>query len=568
VLVLAFGGLYWALCKGSGWPVPQLVTVYCGALFVCCMVCHGELYRLRPDPSHLTAFYLMIAAGGALGGAFVAIAAPVLFTGYYELHWGVLACGLLFLLVCVTDLRAASAVPGIVSSHRWHGSVCVTLAFAVVALGTLLWFKRDKYPTLVFASRNFYGVLRVFDERVQDPQQHIRGLMHGQIWHGWQFVDPEQAKKPTLYYSEQSGIGLALSALPTSARRIGVVGLGVGSLAAYARPGDQFRFYEINPEVQRIATSRFTCLSACKGQVEVAPGDARLSLEREPPQGFDLLALDAFSGDAVPAHLLTREAFEVYGRHLKTNGVIAVHISNPFLDLEPVLINVARHFGYRVAAVEYLPSPDQWCLLPSLWVLLTRDTGLLDTPAIRDAARPLEAGSQQVPLWTDDFTSLFQIVKSGAGPQVEPGAAQADLDLAGRLTEQGNLAGAIAQYRRVLTAHPDLIVALNNLAWLLATSPDASLRHGPEAIQLAERACRLTRYCEARLVGTLAAAYAEGGRFPDAIAAAQKACARATGDPVLLERNRQLLELYRNGQPYHEPPPAGLGVTTKALPSS
>jgi len=548
-LIAALGGVCWAMSSGNEWPLWRLVAVYSGALFVCCMVCHGELYRRRPDPSRLTGFYLMIAAGGALGGLFVAVAAPLLFTGYYELHWGLLLCGLLVLLVWVTG----RSPPGLLSDRNWHGAACVGLALGVAALGGALWSRREKFPTDVFASRNFYGVLRVFEERIGAPKEHILGLMHGRIWHGWQFVDPEQATWPTLYYSQQSGIGLALNALPAGPRRIGIVGLGIGTLADYARAGDYFRFYEINPEVQRIANSRFTCLARCAGKVEVAPGDARLSLEREPPQQFDLLALDAFSSDAIPAHLLTREAFELYARHLKPNGVIAVHISNPYLDLEPVLVNVARHFGYRLAVVETIPGPDQWWLLPSLWVLLTHDRAMLDSPVISDAARPEETDSERVPLWTDDFTSVFRILRPPPEAQLDPGVAEADLGMAGRMTEQGNIAGAILRYRLVLKTRPNLVVALNNLAWLLATTHDASLRNGAQAVQLAERACRLTHFCPPRLVGTLAAAYAEAGRFPEAIATAQKACARAVNDPALLERNQQLLELYRKGQPYREP---------------
>jgi hypothetical protein len=559
-LLAAFGLVCWAFLRGSFWPVWRLVAVYSGALFVCCMVCHGELYRLRPEPRRLTSFYLMIAAGGALGGLFVAVGAPLLFRGYYELQWGLLACGLLFLLISVRARfpaqprqETALAPAGSGSSGLgWQSLACVVAALAVVVVGVLIGLRRDRYPTQVYSSRNFYGVLRLFEERIQDPQQHILGLMHGHVWHGWQFRDPGQAKKPTLYYNEQSGVGLALSALRGGGRRIGVVGLGIGTLASYARPGDCMRFYEINPEVERIAASPFTCLSRCRGKVELAPGDARLSLEREPPQQFDLLVLDAFSSDAIPAHLLTREAFELYARHLKTNGVIAVHISNPYLDLEPVLGNAARSMGYAIAAIEFLPRPNQWWLLPSLWVLLSHDRSLIDSPTIRDAARPLQPDCERVRLWTDDFTSVFPLLKPKDPAEVEPGAAQADLDRATRLAEQGNLAQAVAQYRLVLKAHPNLVVALNNLAWLLATSPDATVRNGPEAVQCAEKACRLTRYCVPRLVGTLAAAYAETGRFPEAVATARKACARAGDEPALLKRNRELLEMYRKGQAFHE----------------
>jgi len=173
------------------------------------------------------------------------------------------------------------------------------------------------------------------------------------------------------------------------------------------------RIYEINPQVQRVATSWFTYLPHCKGKVEVALGDARLSLEREPPQRFDLLVLDAFSSDAIPVHLLTKEAFEVYERHLNTNGVIAVHISNHYLDLEPVVVNLARHFGYKLAAIDYddTDSEGDWWLYSSTWILLTRDQRIIASSAIHAAAYKVNTNSTKVPLWTDDFTSLFQVLK-------------------------------------------------------------------------------------------------------------------------------------------------------------
>ena len=205
-------------------------------------------------------------------------------------------------------------------------------------------------------------------------------------------------------------MGLALDSLPSGPRRIGLVGLGAGTLASYARPGDYLRIYEINPEVIRLATTRFSFLRGCGGKVDVIAGDARLSMERELPQQFDLLALDAFSSDAIPTHLLTREAFELYGRHLKTNGVIAVHISNHFLDLAPVVLNLARQFDYFSAVIDYDETPEEWWLYASTWALLTRNSAFLETPEISAAAGPVNK-EKKLPLWTDDFTSLFQILK-------------------------------------------------------------------------------------------------------------------------------------------------------------
>ncbi len=404
-LAAALGGLCWALNHGTELGIYKQVGIYSGGLFVCCLVCHGELYRLRPHPSQLTAFYLLIAAGGALGGLFVAVAAPLLFTDYYELHWGLWLCGLLFLAACVRDWQP-------IRYHPWRLLASGGLALGVAALGVVLWSQARKARSEgVYRSRNFYGVLAVLEYSKNDPKGHYFLLEHGRITHGLEFVDPLQATWPTTYYGEESGVGLAVRALPTSSRRIGVVGLGTGTLAAYGRAGDYLRIYEIDPAVQRLATTRFHYLRNCPGTVEIAPGDARLSLEREPPQHFDLLALDAFSSDAIPVHLLTREAFAVYERHLQTNGILAVHISNHYLDLAPVVANLARQFHYKLAAIDYDESAIDWWLYSSTWMLLTRSEQIINSPAITAAATDLKLNPAKIPLWTDDFASLFQILK-------------------------------------------------------------------------------------------------------------------------------------------------------------
>jgi spermidine synthase len=470
-LVAALGGLCWALYNGSDLALYGQLAIYCGALFVCCMVCHGELYRLKPDPGHLTRYYLLIAAGGALGGVFVAIIAPLVFADYYELQWGMLACGLLFLIVCISDrsprprwndwrwLACALAlvtfagldrllawlpvhvpkaidttwvvglrvclwvlvvgwavfwtVRGEFRSFRlWRVLTCAWLCLGLVSLGAILWQQaHDSGGDRVFRSRNFYGVLTVYEHDKHDPESHHFLLQHGRITHGLEFVDPVQAMLPVSYYGPESGIALGVNALPAGRRRIGVVGLGTGTMAAFARPGDYLRFYEINPQVQAVATTWFHYLPKCAGDVEVALGDARLSLENEPPQNFDLLVLDAFSSDAIPVHLLTREAFEVYQRHLNTNGVIAVHISNHYLDLEPVVVNLARHFGYKLASIDYEETDEEWWLYSSTWVLLSHNDRIMNSPTIRTVASTVNTNRTRVPLWTDDFASLFQILR-------------------------------------------------------------------------------------------------------------------------------------------------------------
>jgi hypothetical protein len=476
-LIAALGGLCWALSNGSDLALSKQVALYCGGLFICCMVCHGELYRLKPDPRHLTEFYLMIAAGGALGGLFVAVAAPLVFTDYFELHWGLFLCGLLFLVVCATDagrspksgarspmwdpwrwIACALALLAFVSLDRllvwlpahtkalskaystdlrigilpvivlaagywavsrkyksfqhWRLLSCTWLFLGLIALGVVLWKQaHDSGSELVSRSRNFYGVLTVYEHEKNVPLSHYFLLQHGRITHGLQFVDPVQSTWPISYYGPDSGIGLGVGALPVGPRRIGVVGLGTGTMAAFGRAGDYLRFYEINPQVQAVATSWFHYLPKCLGKVEVAPGDARLTLEREAPQHFDLLVLDAFSSDAIPVHLLTKEAFDVYGRHLNTNGIIAVHISNHYLDLEPVVVNLARQFDYKLASIDCEENDEEWWLYGSTWILLSHSEQVLNRPAIRNAAGIIKAHSDRVPLWTDDFASLFQILR-------------------------------------------------------------------------------------------------------------------------------------------------------------
>jgi hypothetical protein len=296
--------------------------------------------------------------------------------------------------------------------QHWRALTCTWLFLGVITFGAVLWTQaRDSGSERVYRSRSFYGVLTVYEHERNDPMSRHFLLQHGRITHGLQFADPVQATWPISYYGSDSGIGLGVGALPIGRRRIGVVGLGTGTMAAFARAGDYLRFYEINPQVQAVATSWFSYLPKCPGNLEVAPGDARLTLEREPPQHFDLLVLDAFSSDAIPVHLLTKEAFEVYGRHLNTNGIIAVHISNHYLDLEPVVVNLARHFGYKLALIDYEETDEEWWLYSSTWVLLSRNERIIGSPAIRNAASTVQTNSVKVPLWTDDFTSLFQILR-------------------------------------------------------------------------------------------------------------------------------------------------------------
>jgi tetratricopeptide (TPR) repeat protein len=546
-LVIAIAGVCWALFGGIALSIPQQLLAYSAGLFVCCMVCHGEAYRLRPAPVYLTSFYLMIAAGGALGGIFVTLIAPLIFRDYLELHLGLVLCAALLL---VSWLRSRGR-----RENTWRSPTCAVSATAVVALGAFIFLQvHESGKWAVARTRNFYGVLTVLKEDPSQSSLYCFKLNHGITTHGLQLADPALAKLPTTYYSENSGVGRALHALASPHRRIGVIGLGAGTLASYARAGDYLRMYEINPEVERLARLYFTYLTNCPGRVEVIPGDARLSLEKEPVQNLDALVMDAFTSDAIPMHLLTREAFAIYQRHLKAEGVIVIHISNRYLDLEPVIAALARHFNYQSVLIENKEGRDKWWLLPSAWVVLSRNEEIFRNPLIESAARPVRSDPTNVPLWTDDYASLYPILRFEQVPVGNANPAEAQVAIACDLGQRGDVTGAIAHYRRALELNPDFPEALNNLAWLLAASPDAQFRNGAEAVKLAERACELTQYQRAILLGTLAAAYAEAGRFDDAVATAEKAGAVAStsGDEVLTAKNRELLALYRSGKAYHE----------------
>ena len=347
------------------------ITCFSVSLFVACMVAHGELYRLRPDPAYLTRFYVMISVGGAIGGAFVNLVAPAVFSGYWELQIG---WAVLWLLMAVlTFVRPTTELP-----RRWrteHDAVVGGLAVASVVVVLSGYSKLVHATGDVYRERNFYGVLRVG----QDKEHRSYTLVHGVTVHGTQFRDPAMRNTPTTYYWGGSGIGLVLVNHPRYGRgmRVGVLGLGVGTLAAYGRSGDVYRFYEINPLVLRLANGQggyFSFLRDSAADVRVVPGDARISLERELAAGerqrFDVLVLDTFNSDAIPVHLITREAFAVYLEHLSPEGVIAAHISNQHLDLTPVLWQVALEYGLRMVLIRVPALAEQDASSPSEWMVL------------------------------------------------------------------------------------------------------------------------------------------------------------------------------------------------------
>ncbi len=370
--------------------------IYLSGLFVACLFCHGELYRSRPPARWLTGFYLAISAGGALGGFLVAVAAPLVFDGYYELGLALVALALL----------AAVHFSGVHVVARF-ASIALLAAVTGCAVYDGVRYQKDVRA----ASRNFYGVLRVKEYGTAGAEDHLRRLLHGVIMHGEQHMHASRRRDATTYYQPTSGVGAALLSLRDRASiRVGVIGLGAGTLAAYGRKGDVYRFYDINPQVVEAARREFTYLSDCDATVEIALGDARLNLEREALQGFDLLAVDAFSSDSIPVHLVTREALGVYLRHLKPDGIVAFHVSNRFLDLVPVVARLAQEHGVH-ATVVYEKESEESDRTQSDWVLLSRDPKALERGEI-DALEP-EKPEERADwhTWTDDYSNLVQILK-------------------------------------------------------------------------------------------------------------------------------------------------------------
>ena len=372
------------------------------SLFVFCMICHGELARHKPPARFLTSYYLSIAAGGARGSLFVAVVAPLIFTADLELHIGLVLCCLLFMASVWTSPR--SWLHGGRPRWAWMAMALVLLAFGA----TLTVGAATELAAATEMSRNFYGVLSITDVLTGTPGHTVK-LNHGRILHGLQFVHAARTLFPTSYYGGLSGAGLALRAFPRQgARRIGLVGLGVGTLTAYSRPGEYVRIYEINPEVKRLAETRFTFLSHAAAEVDIVMGDARLSMEREDPQEFDVLLLDAFSSDAIPVHLLTVEAFETYLRHLRPDGVLGVHISNRHLELKPVVARLAEHFGLEYRQI-INQEDNHRGVFTADWMLLTSNQEFLSHPAIKQNA--LDADDvAAVALWTDDYVNILEIV--------------------------------------------------------------------------------------------------------------------------------------------------------------
>jgi len=399
MLSAALGVMAWSLADSTvTHDLTIQMAVFCVGLFLACMFCHGELVQLKPAPRYLTRFYLMVSLGGALGSAVVGILAPMVLPSDFELPGVLVLCALLLLWQARREPMVYPAL---------------AIAALVSTIGCGVWGILEFYSSTIVATRNFYGVLRV-QETGDDINGKRRQLIHGNIMHGKQYLRDDLKREATSYYSANSGVGRVIEALHPRKDpiKVGIIGLGTGTIATYGSKGDIYRFYDINPGVIDIAKRDFSFLNDSDATIELPLGDARLSLERElkldRPQNFDVLAIDAFSSDAIPVHLITKEAVEIYLRHMKPDGVIAFHVTNRYLDLVPVVEGIAHDLDLHALWIS--DEGDLPLANSSSWVLLAKDPARLNDPKLAEFGTNISA-RRDWRVWTDDFNNLLQVLK-------------------------------------------------------------------------------------------------------------------------------------------------------------
>jgi SAM-dependent methyltransferase len=382
-------------------------TTYSLAFFGVCMFCHGELARSKPHPRYLTLFYLMVSVGGAVGGLFVGLVAPFVFPDYYELP-------MLLFVAAMVAFFALTSDPRSDYFRKWEHPLMLSFLVVIVMLGSwnIARMALTGYEKRVVI-RNFYGVVKVRDQHIHSKEKHVRSLYNGSILHGEQWQGKEKRSKPRSFYCEETGLAKTITYAKKQKRaiKVGVLGLGTGTVAAFARSLDTYRFYDINPAVIQVAKTQFTYLKDAKSRgatVQTVVGDARLSLEREPKHGFDVLVVDCFSSDAIPVHLLTKEAFQLYVSHLAKGGVLLLHISNQFLTLDPVVERITRSLKLHTLLIESYDANDGICFGTS-WVVIAPDKKTFDDGAFYKAGKPLKAKAG-TRLWTDNYSSLFDVL--------------------------------------------------------------------------------------------------------------------------------------------------------------
>ena len=381
-----------------GFVPAGLIPALCLALFMCCMVCHGELAHRKPHPRYLTQYFLMVSVGGAMGGLFVALIAPRIFHTYLEMPIAAAACG--FLIVCV-----------LWNEVTWQplltrAAMIVAAAFFAGYLGRTEINNNKGY---LLSARNFYGVLHVRDDPADGATPASRSLIHGTIDHGSELMIPNGSRIATSYFISGSGINRAIRTRHEKGpMRIGILGLGAGVTASMANAGDTLHYYEINQLVFDIERAYFTFYNECPADKNLYLGDGRLVLEKLPSEQLDFLAMDAFSSDSVPMHLLTTEAYQIYLRHLKPDGLLAINISNRYLDLEPVVAQSAHEIGWSGVVVSDNGDEETYGA-GNTWIIMSADPAVFNHPNFQDSGiTPLHprAGFRG---WTDDYSSIAKI---------------------------------------------------------------------------------------------------------------------------------------------------------------
>ncbi len=404
----------------------EQVIIYLGGMFLALMVAHGEMVRLKPPTKHLTFFYLMVSLGGAIGGVFVTFIAPEIFSDFWDWPMGFV---LILFLSGISFLRKPGFdIPLFISSKVPKSKLPVWVLptfVSMILVGGSIYFAlkitkfQDSFSNNVIASdRNFYGVLRVI-ESYKGHSLHRYNMYHGQINHGIQFQDPKKKRNATSYYSPRSGIGFAIRKHPKRLKNqsihVGILGLGSGALSVYCRAKDKFVYYEIDPNVERIARKYFTYLNDGGKQIEVVLGDGRISMERElKEQGsrnFDILVIDAFSGDGIPIHLLTKEAFELYFQHLNSDGILAIHITNRHIDLKPLVYNMGKKFNMDTVFIKKSRKRSNG-FKGTTWVLISNNQKFMQHPRVLANVDPWPTSVQEKEIiWTDNYSNLVELLK-------------------------------------------------------------------------------------------------------------------------------------------------------------
>jgi hypothetical protein len=378
-------------------------------LIVGTIICHGELYQRRPSADDLTYFYLIVSIGGAIGGIIVNLIIPYVFRGSWEFQ---VSLSLIWITILIWVLNTPLQI-----NIYFHQLIKFSVVIITcILIGSTYLQSNNFNKENIISSRNFFGILSVKEDIPEDPNNHRYVLRHGITIHGFQLLSPGMKFLPTGYYVEDSGVGVGFNFHPSrpGRLRIGIIGLGVGVLTAYGEPGDEFRYYEINPAIVSIAEDEyFTYLKDSVSKVDIVLGDGRISLEDEMvlngSNNFDYLIVDAFNSGSIPTHLLTKEAFELYYTHLKSDGILALHISNSYLNLRPVVWTLADSLG--VKSLTFFNTTDDYRSDPSLWILMTNNDEFLANPEVLQLSIPREKDNQSIRPWTDDYSNLFQILK-------------------------------------------------------------------------------------------------------------------------------------------------------------